>query len=398
MAKVLFITPQPFFVERGSPYRVRNEVSALIELGHDVTLLSYPLGNDHTIDGLVHVRPRRMPFVRDIRIGFSWPKLLLDLQQAATSVRLSALNKYDLFHGVEEAGFVAAGLSRVWRKPFIYDMHSHMSEQLTQCVLRSGGMLHRIVERMENSSIRRSGGILTVSDVISDRVRRISPDSPVVTLEDLPLALDMRSAMVGAERLREELGLTGKKVLVYTGNFEPYQGVELMLEGLGRLLAMNPSVSNDLRLLIVGGGSKEGDRMRSMRQRARDFGVESKTIFTGDRPEGEMGSFMALASGLVSPRMAGAHTPLKVYTYMSAQKPILATRIPAHIGVLSDSNAYMGEPNPDSLARAMETLLGELDSAAAAKRVEAAKSLVDERFSRRTFVQKLDSLYNQALS
>jgi glycosyltransferase involved in cell wall biosynthesis len=363
-----------------------------------VTLLSYPLGNDHEIKGLLHVRPFRLPFVRDIRIGFSWTKLLLDLQQATSSVRLSALNKFDIFHGVEEAGFVAAWLSRIWRKPFIYDMHSHMSEQLTQCILSSGGILHRMVEKMENSSIRRSGGIITVSEIISERVRNISPKSTVVTLEDLPLSIDRDAAEVGAERLRTEFGLHGKTVLVYTGNFEPYQGVELMLDGMGEYIYENLDVAQSLRLLIVGGGSLTGEKIRYMQLRVRDLGIEPYTIFTGDRPEEEMGSFMALATGLLSPRMAGAHTPLKVYTYMSVERPILATRIAAHVGVLSDSNAYMADPHPKGIASALATMLGEAGLPNSLERVRAAKSLVDSRFSRTAFVQKLDSLYNQALA
>ena len=398
MARILFITPQPFFVERGSPYRVRNEVSALLELGHEVTLLSYPLGEDPGVSGLSHIRPLRIPFVKEIRIGFSWTKLLLDAQQAVSSLRLATLNKYDIFHGVEEAGFMASWLGGLWRKPFIYDMHSHMSEQLSQCILRRGGKLHRMVERMENSSIGKSSGVITVSDVISERVKRISGSASVVTLEDLPLTIDPKLAESEAERLRLKLGLMNKQVLVYTGNFEPYQGVELMLEGFALLVTENPGAANNLRLLMVGGGSLDGERMRFIQTKAQQLGVGAQTILTGDRPESEMGGYMALADGLLSPRIAGAHTPLKVYTYMAAERPIVATRIAAHEGVLSDSTAYMAEPDPKGFASALSRLMVEGGMPSSEQRVKSAKAIVNTRFSRSGFVQKLDSLYNQALS
>ena len=45
---------------------------------------------------------------------------------------LLAKNQYELIHGVEEAGLMAHRLSKKYQLPFIYDMHSWMSQQIEE--------------------------------------------------------------------------------------------------------------------------------------------------------------------------------------------------------------------------------------------------------------------------
>ena len=56
---------------------------------------------------------------------------------------------------------------------------------------------------------------------------------------------------------------------------------------------------------------------------------------------------------LVSPRVHGTNTPLKVYEHLASGKPLVATRIWSHTQVLDDSVCFLVEPEPDSMAKGL---------------------------------------------
>ena len=54
--RILMIAPQPFFQPRGTPFSEFYRIRALTELGHDVDLVTYPIGEDVDIPGLTIYR------------------------------------------------------------------------------------------------------------------------------------------------------------------------------------------------------------------------------------------------------------------------------------------------------------------------------------------------------
>ncbi len=395
--RILFITPQPFFMERGSPYRVRAEVQAIVSQGYAVDLLSYPFGTDLPLDGVRHFRAMSIPGIREVPIGWSRRKLLLDISLFLSALRLLLTRRYTAVHGVEDAGVMTACLTRIFKVPFVFDMHSQMSEQLSQCIIREGSWLHRQFCRMEQWCMRRAAGIITVSDAITARARTIAPQVPAMTLEDLALGGADEIDQEVTERIRKSLGLNGRPLAVYTGNFEPYQGIDLLLGGFSEFMRMTAESPPALRpqLVIVGGGSESDPRMLRYRKMCRELRLENDVIFAGQQPESAMASFMSLAEVLVSPRIAGAHTPLKIYTYMAASKPIVATRITSHTNVLNDDNAYLAEAEPALFAVALREAFdqGAEKLVERRNRVARASQLLQKRFSRAEFERRMGVLY-----
>jgi glycosyltransferase involved in cell wall biosynthesis len=397
--KILFVSPQPFFCERGSPYRVRAEVTALVAQGFEVDLLTYPLGREVTLPGVRLLRSLGIPGVKEIPIGWSWRKLLMDFFLFWRMFFLMLKNRYCALHGVEEAGVMAAVLGGIFRVPFVFDMHSQMSEQLCQCVLRPGGGLHRALVALERWCMRRAAGIITVSDVITARVRSIAPLVPAMTVEDLPLDFSEHVQPDRVEKLREELRLHDAQAVVYTGNFEPYQGMDLLFEGFAacfrKLQAAPGLLQRRPRLIVVGGGEQNSPRFRFYREMVERLGISSHVVFAGQQEEAAVGCYMTLAEIAVSPRIAGAHTPLKIYTYMAAAKPIVATNISAHTNVLNDSNAFLAESTAESFADALLSALDESPAGLEAKqeRVRNAADLLRRRFQRTEFERRIGVLY-----
>lgn len=93
--------------------------------------------------------------------------------------------------------------------------------------------------------------------------------------------------------------------------------------------------------------------------------------------------FMAASDVLVSPRIKGVNTPMKIYSYLQAGKPILATDIISHSQVLSSDFAFLVSPHPAAFAAAMRQLAS--DPKLRNRLADEALSVAQTRFSPETF-------------
>src|SRR2546429_7855860 len=85
--RILMIAPEPFFEPRGTPFSEFHRIRALIALGHEVDLVTYPFGEDVAMPGLRLFRCLRPPFLRSIRVGPSLAKPPLDVLLTFTALR-----------------------------------------------------------------------------------------------------------------------------------------------------------------------------------------------------------------------------------------------------------------------------------------------------------------------
>ena len=392
--RVLMIAPQPFFANRGTPFNVRAMVSTLAKHGCQVDLLVFPVGEPVELPSGVRVlRSPSLPFIRKVPIGPSWTKILLDIPLCFSALWHSLARRYDAYHGVEEGGIVAGVLSMVTRKTYVYDMDSCMPQQLKDSGFFQSGVLLSIVSGLENFFIRHAGSVLTVCQALTDKVRSVSNEVAIHQIEDCPVESEPSEQLVSELRLR--YGLGGKRVLLYTGNVESYQGIDLLLKSFA--LCTGKHGFKDVVLVIVGGGGESSEALQSCKELAFQLGIGDKTVFTGERPPAEMGSFYALADVLASPRLVGGNTPLKLYSYMAAERPIVATSISSHTQVLDETNAFLAEAKPEPFAQAINDSFM-ISSSLRVSRVAAAKKLVDEKYSRAAFERRMLALYVELFS
>src|SRR5688500_5010666 len=100
------IAPEPFFEPRGTPFSEFHRIRALIELGHQVDLVTYPFGQEVSMAGLRVFRCPRPPFVHGVKIGPSLAKLALDGCLTFSVVRRVLSSRYDVIHSHEEGGLI----------------------------------------------------------------------------------------------------------------------------------------------------------------------------------------------------------------------------------------------------------------------------------------------------
>lgn len=384
--KVLFLAPQPFFEERGTPIAVLEIIGVLSTLGHEIDLYTYPIGKDIKMNGLNIIRSSGGMFLKKVQPGPSYTKAILDIL-LFLKTSLSVLGKkYNVVHAVEEAAFFGVVLSKLLKIPLIYDMDSSIPAQIAYTGFIKNGFVLKFASSLEKWAIKNSAVVITVCSSLTDIVKKEFPEKPVFQIEDLPLSFnDITVSNETMEKVKKDLDIDGEVVIIYTGNFEGYQGLDLLIGAIPYVI----KEVEDVKFLLVGGDERQ---VTGLKEKVRDLGVGEKVIFTGKRPLEEMPIYMGLADLLVSPRIKGTNTPLKIYTYLKSGKPIVATNLLTHTQVLNGDIAVLTEPDPASLAKGILLLVRDKRL-----REELGKSgsvYVDGISNRKRFYDKVSDVYS----
>ena len=159
--------------------------------------------------------------------------------------------------------------------------------------------------------------------------------------------------------LRERLGLpVNRKIVCYCGNTYRGRGIEVLVEAAEKL--------PEVEFLIVGGREEDNSFYRKEAERRKISNFKMR----GFVPQNEVSYYLTASDILVMPyssRMtikdgtkAGSFTsPLKLFEYMAAGKPIIATETPSVMEVLEPGKNSVTVPtdNPERFINSIEYVL-----------------------------------------
>jgi glycosyltransferase involved in cell wall biosynthesis len=383
--RILMIAPQPFFEPRGTPFSEFHRIRALTALGHQVDLVTYPFGEDVEMPGLRIFRCARPPFVRRVKIGPSLAKIPLDLQLMLTALRRALADRYDAIHSHEEGGLIGIVIAEAMRVPHLYDMHSSLPQQLTNFAFSRSPIVRRIFLGIERLMIRRSRVVIVICPSLEETVRAIDPAAQVILIENAPGSAEDVATPAQAAAVREAFGLgASTPVVLYTGTFEAYQGLDLLFAAMARVRDRRP----DARLLLAGG---KPDQVRRAQAQAQTAGIGDVTLFAGERPASDIPAYLLAADVLVSPRSRGTNTPLKIYQYLRSGKAIVATRLLTHTQVLGDDTAFLTGISAEEFA---DGILAALENPARAAAVGGrARELAETKYSYDAYLERTRRAY-----
>jgi glycosyltransferase involved in cell wall biosynthesis len=183
--------------------------------------------------------------------------------------------------------------------------------------------------------------------------------------------------------MKKQLGIDGF-VVMYVGNLQPYQGIDLLLQSFA-LAAIEEDTAH---LVIIGGAAHSVEKYQV---KSRQLGIGQKVHFLGPKPVELLPSFLSEADILVSSRTRGSNTPMKVYPYLLSGKPVLATNLPTHTQILNSNVAMLAEPSPVAFSEAMLRLIRDEDARILLG--TAGKKLAEERFSYAAFRGKVNAFF-----
>lgn len=172
-------------------------------------------------------------------------------------------------------------------------------------------------------------------------------------------------------------------VVMYVGNLEPYQGIDLLLQSFARVLARTDRAD----LVIVGGAPADIEAYRAESGR---LGIAARVHLPGPRPIRELGAVLGSADVLASPRLRGDNTPMKLYSYLHSGKALVATDLPTHTQLVDDTVALLAAPTPEAFGEALLRVI--VDPALRARLGDAGRRLAAEHFTYRAFRERLNGL------
>jgi len=383
--RILMIAPEPFFEPRGTPFSEFHRIRALTALGHQVDLVTYPFGRDVAMPGLRVFRCLRPPFVHRVKIGPSLAKIPLDVLLSVAALRRALTvggpgrGGYDVVHSHEEGGLIGVVLAALLRVPHLYDMHSSLPQQLTNFAFSGSRLIRSVFLAIERLMIRRSRVVIVICPSLEQTVRGIDPDARTVLIENAPGSSETEATETDGAAVRQVLNLGGVPLVLYTGTFEAYQGLDLLFESMAIVLATRP----DARLVLAGG---KPDQVARAREQARKAGIDRATVFAGERPAEEIPAYLGAADVLVSPRSRGTNTPLKIYQYLRSGKPIVATRLLTHTQVLDEDTAILTGTSPRDFAEGILSALADPARGAAIGR--RARLVAETKYSYEAYLDR----------
>ncbi len=352
--RVLLLASQPYFEWRGSPIRIGFDAQALAANGCEVDFLVLPIGQDRPLEGVRMLRAPRLPGVRSVPIGPSMIKFVYDGLMFWQALALALRRRYAVIHGVEDAGFVGLCVARLTGAKAVFEKHSDPASYARPGLL---GAVMRLYARVERFVMRRSDAVIGTGPGLVRQVEARGGGTPAFHIPDFPSSLvDATPDAVQAARTHLCTGLDGDPesllLATYVGSFAAYQGIDLLFEAMAPALRAEPR----LAFVVIGGGEAD---VAARRAALEHQGVAGRVRFLGKIAPDELPSYLRASDLLLSPRIAGVNTPLKLLDYFKAGRAIVATDQEANRLIVDATSACLTPPTAPGFAAGIVRLAGD---------------------------------------
>ena len=311
------------------------------------------------VDGWMFHRTSPAQSLLDKLPGLGEIALMRSLEQRLLEVAEEV--RPDLLHAHSPVLNVMPAL-RVGRRlniPVVYEVRAFWEDAaVDHGTTTEGAARYRLTRWLETRAMREAEHVFTICEGLRSDIaaRGISPSKITV----IPNAVDIESFDAGGKpdaALKAQLGLTDASVVGFIGSFYAYEGLDLLLGALPRLLQAQP----DARLLLVGGGPQDA----ALRAQAASLGLADKVVFTGRVPHSQVARYYDLIDVLAYPRhsmrLTELVTPLKPLEAMAQGRLVVASDVGGHRELIRDGDTGLlfQAGSSDSLADRLAALLSE---------------------------------------
>lgn len=328
----LLVVQETDWLRRG-PHQQHHLMERLVSRGHEVTVLDYPILREHwpreplwqprrvvtdvhrvRPDGVVRVvRPATLS-LKPLARPSSLVTFAAELERQARRQRPDVIVSYAL-----STGLSALRVARRHDVPLLF----HVIDALHAIV--PVGALKPVARAVERAIYRRADEVVLINERLRDYA--LAMGARAESSHVLRTGVDL-SPPAEAERAatRAALGIEENDLILF------FMGWLYDFAGVDRVARLLPDWPANVRLLVVG----DGDHY-AMLQRLRDERLGERLLLTGRVPFERIPAHLAAADVCLLPfdhNPATEHiTPIKLYEYMAAARPVLASELP---GVMRD--------------------------------------------------------------
>lgn len=359
--RVLHVLDHSIPLHSGYTFRTLSILREQRLLGWDTHHLTspkhaLPSGAEETVDGWHFYRTpapasARLPGLAEVAMMKQTQARLLEVAQKVRPHILHA-------HSPVLNAIPALRVGRQLGIPVVYEVRAFWEDAaVDHGTTTEGSLRYRLTRRLETHALRQAQHVFTICEGLrNDIAARGIPASKVTVI---PNAVDIDAFDVNGapdESLKASLGLQGATVLGFIGSFYAYEGLDLLIAALPRLLQRRP----ELRALLVGGGPQD----EALRAQVAAAGLGDKVTFTGRVPHAEVQRYYDLVDVLVYPRhsmrLTELVTPLKPLEAMAQGRLLVASDVGGHKELIrhGETGWLFKAGSPQALSDAVEDLLG----------------------------------------
>lgn len=382
MAKVLFITSVPYFEWRGSSIRVYFDALALSTAGHQVDLLTVPLGNPREVEGVNILRVPNILRLKKLKIGPSPAKAVFDLLLLFKATMLLLRGRYDVVHTIEDTGVIGVVVSLLFRTKLVFEKHSDPASYKGGFAKRAVMAFYRAMERM---AVRRADLVICTGPGLTWQAEKMRHRGKILNIPDIPSSLSEPDSA----KIKEVRDLAGAEkesdvIVTYVGSFAAYQGIDLLFDSIPVVLNRVPYA----RYLIIGGSAEEiFVRKKTLEQQ----GLDQRVRFAGHIDPDQLPTWLSASDILLSPRLHGVNTPLKLLDYCKAERAIAAVGSESNRLVLDETSAAFSAPDAESFGEVVSQLAEDKERRFALGK--QARKLIDSAHNFGRFAELLGAAY-----
>jgi glycosyltransferase involved in cell wall biosynthesis len=158
-----------------------------------------------------------------------------------------------------------------------------------------------------------------------------------------------------AQNLKKQFGLADKFIVFYHGVFSSKRGLMECIECIAKFNRRGKTGNYGVVLFLLGSGNV----LPAMKEQIAKCGVDGSVIIHESVDYSEVPKYISMCDIAISalPNIPDwrYQSPLNVLEYLSMEKPVIATDIPAHRQVMRESKCVIYAPSaePNELAKAI---------------------------------------------
>jgi colanic acid biosynthesis glycosyl transferase WcaI len=241
-------------------------------------------------------------------------------------VRLLFLPRHDVVVALTTPpliSFIGAWRAKLWRARFCYwVMDMNPDEAIAAGWLRADSFMGKILERMSRFSFRRADWIIALDRFMRDRIiaKGIAPEK-IAVLPPWSQDHDVRFDATGREQFRQQHGLAGKYVVMYSGNHSPVHPLDTLLQAAERSDA-------SIVFCFVGGGSefKRVQRWAEEWGKAESGKQKAEILCLPYQPLAQLSASLSAADAhvvVMGDAFVGLVHPCKIYNMLAVGAPVI---------------------------------------------------------------------------
>jgi glycosyltransferase involved in cell wall biosynthesis len=253
-------------------------------------------------------------------------------------------------------GLPALRVARRRRLPFVYEVRDLWENaSVDRGRFRESSPLYRVARSLESRVLERADAVVTICEALRAELapRAGRPDKVHVVANGVDTVAFSPGA--SSEAALGQHGLAGKRVVLYAGTFQPYEGLELLARAMPVILRHVP----DAHLVIAGGSvslqyagsSLHGTQEEALAALVSELGVGKSVTMTGRLPYEAMNGLYAAADVVVYPRLltrtTALTTPLKPLEAMAAGRAVIVSDLPPMRELVRDQDVGLCFPAGD---------------------------------------------------